>query len=63
YRGAELAHALRAHGTIDPLVTGDTPASTPPKVLLAACLIAIFCGLLLVRVGDGEPEAEPTPEA
>jgi membrane protease YdiL (CAAX protease family) len=63
YRGAELAHALRAHGTIDPLVTGDTPASTPKTVLLAACAIALFCGLLLVRIGDGEPRAEPSPEA
>lgn len=63
YRGAELAHALRAHGTIDPLVTGDTPASTPKTVLLAACAIALFCGLLLARLGEGEPRAEPSPEA
>lgn len=55
YRAAELAHAFRAHGTIDPLVTGLTSARLPPRVLIAAGLIAALCAWLLARVGEGEP--------
>jgi membrane protease YdiL (CAAX protease family) len=58
YRGAELAHALRTYGTIDPYVTGDSAPSTP-KILGVAAAIAIGCGLLLLRVGDGEPTEAP----
>lgn len=58
YRAAELAHAFRAHGTIDPLVTGLTSARLSPRVLVAAGLGTIVSAWLLARVGEGEGEGE-----
>jgi len=62
YRAAELAHTFRAHGTIDPLVTGLTSARLSPRVLVAASLGAVACAWLLARVGEGEPFVAATPE-
>jgi membrane protease YdiL (CAAX protease family) len=61
YRAAELATTLRAHGTIDPLVTGLTGAKMQPRVLVAAALGVMFTAWLLARVGEGEPLTEPVP--
>lgn len=62
YRAAELAHTFRAHGTIDPLVTGLTSARLSPRILVAAGLGAVACAWLLSRVGEGEPFVAATPE-
>lgn len=53
YRAAELAHAFRAHGTIDPLVTGLTSERVSPRILVAAGLGTLACAWLLSRVGEG----------
>ncbi|MBI2394495.1 MAG: CPBP family intramembrane metalloprotease [Deltaproteobacteria bacterium] len=52
--GVEVAVWFRAHHTIDPLVTGDTP-KTPALVLAASAAGAVACALLLWRFGEGEP--------
>lgn len=57
YRAAELATALRTHGTIDPLVTGLTGARMRPQILVAAALGVMFTAWLLARIGGGEPLA------
>lgn len=56
YRAAELAYTFRAHGTIDPLVTGLTSERLSPRVLVAAGLGTIACAWLLARVGVREGE-------
>lgn len=63
YRAAELATALRVHGTIDPLVTGLTGARMQPRVLVVAALGVMFTAWLLARVGEGEPLAHGAPES
>ena len=63
YRAAELASALRAHGTIDPLVTGLTGSRVQPRILVAASLGVMFCAWLLARVSEGEPLATPVETA
>lgn len=62
YRAAELAYTLRAHGTIDPLVTGLTGARVSPRIQVVAALGVAFSAWLLARVGDGEPSAVPEGE-
>lgn len=52
--GVEVAVWFRAHGTIDPLVTGDMPR-TPVLLLAASSAGAVACALLLWRFGEGEP--------
>lgn len=64
FRGAELAQAVRTHGTIDPFVTGDVPSVAPVRVLAVATGLALLFGLLLLRVGEGEkPDATHTEDA
>lgn len=62
YRAAELAFTLRAHGTIDPLVTGLTGQRLSPRILVAAALGVMVSAWLLARVSDGEPLAAPEGE-
>lgn len=62
YRLVEIFLALRAHGTIDPLLASTTGAPTSPRALAACVALAVLCGWLLSRVGAGEPLPHVTSE-
>jgi membrane protease YdiL (CAAX protease family) len=55
YRGVELALALRAHRSLDPLIASTTGAPSDPRALAACVALAALCAVLLHRFGEGEP--------
>ncbi|MBL8720273.1 MAG: CPBP family intramembrane metalloprotease [Myxococcales bacterium] len=54
YRGVELATTYRAHGTLDPLATGEAPARVSLAVGVGAGVAAIVLLGLLARLGDAD---------
>lgn len=58
YRGVELVTTFRAHGTLDPLATGELPVRVTLVTGVAGAAVALVALAALGRLGEGDPAAE-----